>query len=280
MALGLVAPASAKTLVIYLAVGQSVDVFDAYSGAQLAGIDPPNGYPYDVAVDGNDNVYVTGRLSNQDPVIYEFAPNATQPDFTYQVPSRTFPLLAVDAAGDLTTVIYTPGSLPFHYSFVSYTHGESAPIRTVTTRVAYPPSSLQKPVIGPDGTAWAMPSDLHGRVVAMEAPQAASVAFVHVAGRFAPTGGIITVNHAGDLLVMEGPVVTEFDGLTGNVRASAAIAGNFDGYQAMELAPDEKHLFVETQHGTIAIYAWPAGGVPIKTYAAPTAVVAFALGYR
>jgi hypothetical protein len=280
MAIGLVAPASAKTLVIYMADGQRVDAFDAFSGAQLSGIDPPYGESYDVAVDGNGNVYVTGRLNNQEPAIYEFAPNATDPDFTYQVPARNLPLLAVDAAGDLTTVVYSLGSLPLHYSFVSYMHGEGGPIRTVPTRVAYPPGSLQKPVIGPDGTAWAMPSDLHGRVVAMEAPQATSVAFVHVAGRFAPTGGIITVDRAGDLLVMEGPVVTQFDGLTGNIRASVPIAGTFDGYQAMALSPDEKHLFVETQHGTISIYAWPAGGVPITTYAATKTVVAFALGYR
>jgi hypothetical protein len=219
-------------------------------------------------------------LSDQDPVIYEFAPNATQPDFTYQVPSRTLPLLAVDAAGDLTTVVYNRSSLPFHYSFASYAHGEGVPIRTVATRVAYPPSSLQKPVIGPDGTAWAMPSDLHGRVIAMEAPQATSVAFGHIAGRFAPTGGIVTIDHAGNLLIMEGPVVTEFDGLTGNVRTSAPIAGTFDGYQAMQLSPDEKHLFVETQHGTIAIYAWPAGGAPITTYTATKTIIAFALGYR
>jgi hypothetical protein len=78
---------------------------------------------------------------------------------------------------------------------------------------------------------------------------------------------------------MEGPAVTVFDGKTGNVRASVPIVGGFDAYVAMELAPDGKHLFVATEHGTLSIYAWPAGGAPVTTYPIADAFE-IALGYR
>jgi len=270
------ASAAAKTLVLYSgyndADSSSVTVFDAFAGTplgEIASVPSTTGVYSALAVDGAGNVYVT-ELSVRPTIsvlIYEYAPNATAPNFTYDVPSGYQPLLAVNAAGDLATVAGA-------HTFVFCTHGNREPIRTVSG-----PDFLQAPVVASDGTAWAMPFDLHSRTVTTVAPGATSVTTVHLAGRFAPTGGAIALDGRGDLLVMEGPVVTVFDGATGNVRASVPIAGTFDGYPAMELAPDEKHLFVGTRHGTIAIYAWPAGGLPVKTYVIP-GNGSFALGYR